>query len=194
MKKIFYVPIIALLVFADQVSKWWVIERLLRPRVFEADGQSMSFLDWFTTMGQELFPPAQIPVTGFFNIVMVWNKGVSFGMFASHAEWMPFILGGFALLMAIGLTVWLIRTPHLATQIPLVMVIAGALGNVWDRARFGAVADFLDFYVKDWHYPAFNIADCCVVLGVAGLALDGLIWEPRRRRSADVTQEEVRAS
>lgn len=177
---------IPLLVLVDQLSKWWVIEMILRPRVFEAQGASQSFLSWLTSTGQELFPPAQIPVTEFFNIVMVWNKGVSFGMFASHAEWMPYILSGFALIIAAVMFVWFLRVAHLTIAVPLVMIIAGAISNVWDRVRFGAVADFLDFYLGDWHYPAFNIADCCIVVGVIVLAFDSLILEPRRSAKADL--------
>jgi signal peptidase II len=71
------------------------------------------------------------------------------------------------------------RAIRLTTLIPLAMIIAGAISNVWDRVRFGAVADFLDFHYQDIHYPAFNIADCCIVLGVIALAIDGLFLDPR---------------
>ena len=178
---------IPLLVLVDQLSKWWVIEMILRPRVFEAQGASQPFLPWLTSMGQELFPPAQITVAEFFNIVMVWNKGVSFGMFASHAEWMPYILSGFALIIAAVMFVWFLRVAHLTIAVPLVMIIAGAISNVWDRIRFGAVADFFDFYIGGWHYPAFNIADCCIVVGVIALAFDNLILERRRNAKAELS-------
>ncbi len=171
---------VPLLVLIDQLSKWWVIEMILRPRVFEAQGALQEFWPWFFTMGQDMFPPASIPVTNFFNIVMVWNKGVSFGMFASHAEWMPYVLGGFALIISVGMFGWFLRVAHLTIAIPLIMIIAGAISNVWDRVRFGAVADFFDFYIGNWHYPAFNIADCCIVVGVIALAFDSLILERRR--------------
>lgn len=180
MKKVILSGFIVLLAFIDQLSKWWMIEMFFRPRVMEADGESLSFLTWLFTFGQERFPPAQIEVMPFFNLVMVWNRGVSFGMFASAADFMPYILSAFALMLAIILMVWMKRAQFLSTLIPIAMVIAGALANVWDRLRFGAVADFLDFYWGDWHYPAFNIADCCIVLGVIGLAFDGLYLERRR--------------
>jgi signal peptidase II len=126
-----------------------------------------------------LFPPAHIEITSFFNLVMVWNKGVSFGMFASAHDYMPYILSLSALVLCGFLVVWMKRAIRLTTLIPLAMIIAGAISNVWDRVRFGAVADFLDFHYQDIHYPAFNIADCCIVLGVIALAIDGLFLDPR---------------
>ncbi|MEK7802650.1 MAG: signal peptidase II [Pseudomonadota bacterium] len=182
LRKLIYLPFILGLILLDQVSKWWIIEMTLRPQLFEAGGASLPFGTWLTTHGQDLFPPASLPIYSFFNIVMVWNKGVSFGMFSSAHDIMPYILSGFAVLMVSVLLVWLVRATYFVTTIPLTLVISGALANVWDRVRFGAVADFLDFHVGDWHYPAFNIADCCIVVGVAGLALDGLLFEPRRRQ------------
>lgn len=182
MQKFFLTGLIILLAAADQLSKWWVIEVFYKPRVFEAQGTSLPFFEWFTTFGQEQAPPTSIEITSFFNLVMVWNKGVSFGMFASAHDIMPYILSGVALIMSVILGVWMRRATHLTTLIPLAMIISGALANVWDRLRFGAVADFLDFHYLDYHYPAFNIADCCIVVGVLLLAFDGVILEPRRQK------------
>lgn len=61
-----------------------------------------------------------------------------------------------------------------------VIVIAGALGNVWDRLRFGGVIDFLDFHINDWHYPAFNIADSCIVVGVGLILIHNIFIEPKK--------------
>lgn len=183
MQKIGLSILIVLLAFADQLSKWWVMEVFYKPRVFEADGASIPFLEWFTTFGQQQFPPVSIEITSFFNLVMVWNKGVSFGMFASAHDIMPYVLSGVALIMSVILAVWMRRATHLSTLIPLAMIISGAIANVWDRLRFGAVADFLDFHYQDIHYPAFNIADCCIVVGVLLLAFDGVILERCREKS-----------
>lgn len=172
--------LIVMLVVIDQLSKWWIIEVLFKPRVFEADGATLPFFEWIITYEQKLFPPANVEVFSFFNLVMVWNKGVSFGMFASAHDVMPYILGGSALALCAVLMVWMSRAKHLTTLIPLAMIIAGAISNVWDRARFGAVADFLDFHYQNTHYPAFNIADCCIVVGVIALAVDGFFFEPKR--------------
>lgn len=180
MRGVFLTLFIAVLVLLDQMSKWWIIEMFFRPRVFEAQGASQPFLDWLVSYGQDLFPPARVEVTSFFNLVMVWNKGVSFGMFTSGHDVMPYILGGTALLLCVILAVWMSRAKHLTTLIPLAMIISGAIANVWDRARFGAVTDFLDFHIGDMHYPSFNIADCCIVVGVIALAIDGFFFEPKR--------------
>lgn len=171
------IPLLALL---DQVSKWWVIEVFFRVRAFEASEAGKGFGEWLLSLGQTPFPPVRFEIMPFFNLVMLWNKGVSFGMFASDDALMPVFLGGTALLMCLVFLVWIWRTPHLTTAFPLVLICAGAISNVWDRARFGGVADFLDFYWGEFHYPAFNLADSFIVLGVAWLAFDGVILEPHR--------------
>ncbi len=191
-RSVFLYMLIVMLVFADQLSKWWIMEVFYKPRVFEAEGASLPFFDWFTTFGQQQFPPASIEVTSFFNLVMVWNKGVSFGMFASAHEIMPYILSAVAVIMSILLAAWMRKATHLSTLIPLAMIIAGAMGNVWDRLRFGAVADFLDFHYQDLHYPAFNVADCCIVIGVLLLAFDGVILErcrDKKKLSKEIANE-----
>jgi signal peptidase II len=176
--------VIIALIVADQVSKWWVLEKIVRLRSFEADGSSMDFLPWLFKLGQEQMPPFRSEVTSFFDIVMAWNTGVSFSMFASDHQAMVYVLIGVALLLSLVFTIWLIRTPLLITALPLAMVVAGALSNVWDRVRFGAVADFLYFHVGEYGWPAFNLADSCIVAGVAILAFDGLFLEPRRTKKA----------
>lgn len=132
----------------DQATKWWVLEVVMQP-------------------------PRVIEVTSFFNLVLAWNRGVSFSMFAHEAEVMPYVLSALALAITGMLLVWLRRAdrPFLAASIGL--VIGGAVGNVVDRLRFGAVTDFLDFHLWGYHYPAFNIADAGIFIGVAMILLDG---------------------
>ncbi len=129
----------------DQLTKAWLLD------IVSAPGQ----------------PPLEI--TSFFNLVMVWNPGVSFGLFAGlDARW-PLIA------LAIGLSIALLwwdrshttRWQHIATG----LIVGGALGNVMDRLRFGAVADFFDVHVAGYHWPAFNIADSGIVIGVGMLLL-----------------------
>lgn len=122
-----------------------------------------------------------IEVTGFFNLVMVWNHGVSFGMFASVHDIMPYVLIAVALAISILLLFWLRRTDRMINALAIGLVVGGAIGNVIDRIRFGAVADFLDFHVAGWHWPAFNVADCGVVVGVCLLLIDGLFSDLKRR-------------
>ena len=119
------------------------------------------------------------------DLVLVWNKGVSFGMFSNVSPVAPYALSAIALAISVALAVWLSRTFHRPTAIALGMVIGGALGNVIDRLRFGAVVDYIDFHVGDWHWPAFNVADASITIGVATLLLASLMdsgGESRVRR------------
>ena len=125
--------------------------------------------------------PVQSPiaVTPFFNLVMVWNYGVSFGMFSSlDAKW--FLVG--MSIMICGLLWHMSRDAYNNMHMTAYgMVIGGALGNVIDRFYYGAVADFFDFHINHWHYPAFNVADMAIVCGVIGL-----LWcELRKKKPAD---------
>lgn len=115
-----------------------------------------------------------IRVTGFFNLVLVWNRGVSFGMLGGLGAAAPWLLVGLALAVAVALMVWLWREPRPLTGLALGLVIGGALGNAIDRVRFGAVVDFLDFHLSGYHWPAFNVADSAIVVGAGLLLLDGL--------------------
>lgn len=118
--------------------------------------------------------PQAYEITPFFNIVSAWNRGVSFSMFWTSAEHGPWILSGVAVAISLALAVWLMRVSHRLTAIGIGLVIGGALGNVVDRIRFGAVFDFLDFYLGTYHWPAFNVADSCITVGVVLLLWDGL--------------------
>ncbi len=113
------------------------------------------------------------PVTDFFNLVLVFNPGASFSFLADAGGWQRW----FFILLALGISVWLIamiRRHSAETLMPTAMalVLGGALGNVIDRIRFGAVVDFLDFHLAGWHWPAFNVADSAITAGVALL-----IWQ-----------------
>ncbi len=119
-------------------------------------------------------PPRLIVVTGFFNILLVWNKGVSFGLFNQGGTTSLWILSALALAIAAALTIWLARTDKRLVGWSLALIIGGALGNVVDRVRFGAVIDFLDFHVAGWHWPAFNVADAAITIGVVLLLFENL--------------------
>ncbi len=166
---------IIILMLIDQLSKWYVIEQYFRPLSYDASGPTMDFITWLTKIPQEQFPFYRSEICSVFSLVMVWNKGVSFGMFASTQAFMPYVLGVVALGMSVLFLCWMWRATSLLAALPLAMIVSGALSNVWDRVRFGAVADFLDFHIGATHWPAFNIADSCIVLGVAGLALHTLL-------------------
>jgi signal peptidase II len=116
-------------------------------------------------------------ITGFFRLVTVWNRGVSFGLMSHEGVVPPWALSGVAILVCIGLFIWLRRTDRPFTAWGIGLVMGGAIGNVIDRARWGAVFDFADFYVGQWHWPAFNVADSAIVVGVGLMLLDSLIRE-----------------
>jgi signal peptidase II len=110
-------------------------------------------------------------VLPFFNIVMVWNKGVSFGLFNDFQAYGPIILSAMSVVIAAVFTVWLFRSTSKFQSFAIALVLSGAVGNVIDRIRFGAVVDFLDFHAYGYHYPAFNVADSCIVVGVVLLMI-----------------------
>ena len=141
----------------DQISKLWIVLDVMAP-------------------------PRVIEVTPFFNIVMVWNRGVSFGLLGGAAPWMQYAVGAFALAVCAALAVWLARARNRLLAAGLGLVIGGAVGNLVDRAVHGAVADFLDFHAFGYHWPAFNVADAAITVGVAALLADGLIGGPRRNK------------
>jgi signal peptidase II len=120
-----------------------------------------------------------IALTPFFNLVVVWNRGVSFGMFDSDGALAPWLLSGLALAVVLALLVWLRRVEDPLPGVGLGLIIGGAVGNVIDRVRFGAVIDFLDVHALGWHWPAFNVADSAICIGAALLLVDGLLMHRR---------------
>ncbi len=147
-----------LAILADQVSKWWLLTGpMAQPQIIE--------------------------LTPFFNIVTAWNRGVSFSLFRNDAASGPFILSALAIVIAIGLTIWLTRVSHSLAATGIGLVIGGALGNVIDRLRFGAVFDFLDVYWGNYHWPAFNVADSAITVGVILLLWDGLFHGAERGKT-----------
>lgn len=128
---------------------------------------------------------APVEVFPFFNIVMVWNYGVSFGLFPAEDEIARYVLIGFQLFVSVALFVWLLNVSNRILAIAIGMVIGGALGNVIDRFIYGAVADFFDFHLFGLHWYIFNVADAAIVVGVALLLLDALVW---RRDESDPRQ------
>lgn len=122
------------------------------------------------------WPGSEWTVTGFFNLVHVRNHGVGFGMMSGIAPW---ALAVFSLSVVCILVAWLKSADDRFTAAALGLTIGGAVGNVADRVTSGAVFDFLDFHAFGYHWPAFNVADSAIVIGVAG-ALIGSVRESRR--------------
>lgn len=111
------------------------------------------------------------PVMPFFDLRLSFNEGVSFGMFAQVFAGRPLALAGITLAIVVLLAVLLIRSTTHWEAVALGAIIGGALGNVIDRMRLGAVVDFLDFHLWAYHWPAFNLADTAIVIGVVILIL-----------------------
>ena len=179
LKRIIGFGLIIDILILDQLTKWLVLEYAIRPNINGA-GEPLGLFAWFGETAR--LPFTSIEITPFFNLVMVWNQGISFGLFQSET---PYILIGLALAISALFAFWLSKATGWVQAIALGLVIGGALGNVIDRFRFGAVADFFDFHAFGWHYPAFNIADSCIVIGIALLLYDGLFLEPKRQKTSD---------
>jgi len=120
-----------------------------------------------------------VPIFSGFNLTFLRNDGVSFGMLRDVPWWVLTLLG-------LGIIVWLVvMLVRAQTRFEIVgygAVIGGALGNVVDRLRFGAVTDFLDVYVGAWHWPTFNLADVAIVGGVGLLLLSEFPMSRKSRR------------
>jgi len=111
-------------------------------------------------------------IPGFFNLILVYNPGVAFGLFAD-SEWVYrqiFLLG--MALVAVGIVFYFFFVEYRSdpvARVSLAMIFGGAVGNIVDRLRFGEVVDFLDFYLGSSHWPAFNVADSAICIGVVVL-------------------------
>ncbi len=119
-------------------------------------------------------------VTAFFNLVLVMNPGASFNFLAAAGGWQKW----FFIVLALAISAWLVvmirrHANERLLPVALSLVLGGALGNVIDRMRFGAVVDFLDFHVAGWHWPAFNVADSAITVGVILLLLQQLTHKPQ---------------
>jgi len=150
----------ALILLADQLSKWAILNVVMQP-------------------------PQVIGITGFFNLVLTYNTGVSFGLFQGDAAWKPYFLIAVNTVVSVGQLVWLRRETRRGGSAGLLpwavgLVVGGALGNAVDRFYLPGVVDFLDFHLAGWHWPAFNVADSAIVCGVALIVADGL-FQPGRK-------------
>lgn len=142
---------IAVLAFAlDRLNKWWTLD----------------------VYG--IAERGKVEITPFFDLVMAWNKGVSYGLF--QAETMAGRIGlvVFALAVVTGLGLWLAKVGNRPLSLAIGLVIGGALGNVCDRLAYGAVADFFSFHAFGFYWYIFNVADIWIVMGVALILLESV--------------------
>jgi signal peptidase II len=116
-----------------------------------------------------------LPVTSFFNLVLVYNKGAAFSFLASESGWQRYFFIGIGIAAALFMLYLLKR--HAGQRLfcwALALILGGAVGNVIDRILYGHVVDFLDFYVGTWHWPAFNVADSAICVGAVLFVVDEL--------------------
>ena len=120
-------------------------------------------------------PGDRIPVLPFFDIVMVWNRGVSYGLFQSEGLWGTVLLTVLSLAAVAALSWWLRTAESRFLGLGLGLIIGGALGNVIDRGIYGAVADFFHFYAFGHDWYVFNVADAAISFGVIALIVDAFV-------------------
>jgi lipoprotein signal peptidase len=145
---------LVLVLGADQASKWWILNGLHLPALGRVD---------------------LLPVL---SLTMVWNPGVTFGLFKADGQGGALLLVVVAVVIVAALGLWLRRAESRLVAVALGAIAGGAIGNVIDRLRFGAVVDFIHFHVGGWSWYVFNVADSAIVCGVAALVLDGLRPRP----------------
>lgn len=145
---------------ADQASKWWILNVVHLPDV------------------------GQIVLLPVLNLTMVWNRGVTFGLLNGFGQWSTLLLAAVALAVVAALTVWLRRAESRLVATALGAIVGGALSNVIDRLRFGAVVDFIHAHVGGWSWYVFNLADAAIVCGVAALVIDSLMSRRRTEQNA----------
>lgn len=141
--------IAGIFIILDQASKGWILHDLM-------------------------IPPRIIEITSNFNLVLGWNRGVSFGLFNQDSTYGPYILTAVAIAIVIGLAIWMWRSTTRWSALALGLIIGGAIGNVIDRIQYGAVVDFLDFHAFGYHWPAFNVADTAICVGAGLIILESL--------------------
>ncbi len=117
----------------------------------------------------------RLPITDFFNLVLVYNPGAAFSFLSDAAGWQRYVLIAVSLIAVILIVALLAgQSAQGLFRIALTLILGGALGNLWDRVAVGEVVDFLDFHLGAWHWPAFNIADSAISIGAALLVVDGV--------------------
>lgn len=146
-----------ILIVLDQITKLWVQARLDLGSVIE--------------------------VTSYFNLVYVLNPGAAFSFLADQAGWQKHFLSAVAVVASIVILFMMRSSSHRKfAMFCLACILGGALGNLIDRLAHGAVIDFLDFYIQNYHWPAFNVADVAISMGAVGLIVDELFFNTENKK------------
>jgi signal peptidase II len=138
-------------------------------------------LSKFAILEWVMSPPRVIEILPVLNIVLAFNRGVSFSMLTSDAVYSQYLLSLLALAVCGGLLMWVRSATDTYTRIAAGFIIGGAIGNVIDRLRVGAVVDFIDLHWGAMHWPAFNVADSAIFVGAAILIVDALFSRSQSR-------------
>ena len=126
-------------------------------------------------------PGERLEVTGFFNLVLVFNKGAAFSFLADAPGWQTPVLAAVAIAASAVISVLILKNKNKNLFCSgLALILGGAIGNLIDRLRFGHVVDFLDFHAMGWHWPAFNVADSAITLGAVLLIVEGFLHRETR--------------
>jgi len=146
-KWLFWLPIP---VFLDQISKWYVLKHI-------------SFRE-------------MVSVIPGLHLTLSFNPGVAFSLFDHETGWMAFLLLSLIILICLGLAFWVLKTPYSEkwAGTALMLILGGAIGNVIDRIVYGHVIDFIDLYIKSWHWYTFNLADTFISIGAAMIIVQSL--------------------
>ena len=148
--KLWCLGLAALVLAIDQFYKWWMLNVYM------------------------IADKSPVPISPFLDLVMVWNRGISYGLFQQNSETGQIILILLSGLAVILILVWMMRSGSRFVSAALALVAGGAMGNVVDRLNFGAVADFFALHAFGYNWYVFNLADTAIVAGVAGLIYDSL--------------------
>jgi signal peptidase II len=132
-----------------------------------------------------------IAITPFFDLALVWNRGISYGLFQQSTELGRWALTLFKLAASVALSVWAWRAQEKWLSIGLGLIAAGALGNAIDRVLYGAVLDFAHFYWGSFSWYVFNIADAAIVVGVMFLLYDSVTSGPGKASNPDKALEKA---
>lgn len=160
--------VIALITFAcDQGSKLWLLN------------------------GFDIADKQPVTVTPFFDLVLAWNRGISYSLFTTDSAKGPWILLAVTLAATLLLAVWLWRTDQPWTAVALGLLIGGALGNAYDRFAYGAVVDFVHLHAGNFSWYIFNGADVAICTGVAVLLLGSWIAQPDTGRASKMPENRV---
>ena len=146
-----YLLLVLVILVLDQLSKLWVLSSY---QLYEVQ-----------------------PLLPVFNMTLVFNEGAAFSFLSDAGGWQRGFFIVLSSLVSVVLLVWLLRLKpgERLTAISLAFILGGALGNLADRVRLGKVVDFLDFYWQQWHWPAFNLADSAIFIGVVLMLLGSLL-------------------